>query len=339
MRRPQLMAVVLAMILGASALVAARQADQAWLLLTTGERVDGLVSAAGSRGQTTIDRTGFVVEEGGGRTTRIPFAQVALIDFTSGQRPTATELMALPATGHVLVLSNGTTRPGRLLDFTGNVVRWQPVRGQTFNVPMRDVHRIYLDLDRSYDLAQSGSWGQRRGGFFGRGRGIGGPAGGVGVGKAGGSDDGPIGGKAGVDDGPSGGKASGGESGGGGGKASGGGNAQDIAVLADRPWTDTGVGVRANQMIRFEAQGRIIFSQGNQNITGPGGAQEAGPRFPVPSLGVGGLIGKIGPTGRPFAIGSNNQPIRMPATGRLMLGVNDDFYEDNSGAFRVNVIR
>jgi len=337
MRRPHLMAVVVTMALGASTLVAARQADQAWLLLTTGERVDGQVGAATTRGQTTIDRTGFVVDEGG-RTTRIPFAQVALIDFTSGQRPTATELLSLPESGHLLVLTNGTTRPGRLLDFSGNVVRWQPVRGQTFNVPMRDVHRIYLNLDRSYELAQGfGAWGQRRGGFgggFGRGRGAG-----VASGKAGGNDDGPTGGKA--DNAQN--SGSGGKSGSGsaasGGKGDGPGDGDGLAVLADQPWTDSGVNVKLGQMVRFEAQGRIIFSQGNQNITGPGGAFEAGPRFPVPSFGVGGLIGKIGPTGRPFAIGANANAIRMPGSGRLMLGVNDDHYDDNSGAFRVTVIR
>ena len=336
MRRPHSMAVILATILGASALVAARQTDQAWLLLTTGQRVDGVVSAAGTRGQTTIDRTGFLVEGDGGRTTRIPFTQVALIDFTSGQRPTTAELASLPATGHLLVLTNGHTRPGRLLDFSGNVVRWQPVRGQTFNVPMRDVHRIYLDLDRSYDLAQGGVWGQRRGWWGRAGAGAGMPPGSAG--KAGGIEDGPTGGKAGSAGGPTGGKAgSGGIAPGG--MAGGGGDGDGIAVLADRPWTDSGIGVKVGQMVRFEAQGRVIFSQDNQHVTGPDGAHAAGPRFPVPSTGVGALIGKIGPTGRPFAIGSSTQAIRMPATGRLMLGVNDDFYEDNSGAFRVRVMR
>jgi hypothetical protein len=29
----------------------------------------------------------------------------------------------------------------------------------------------------------------------------------------------------------------------------------------------------------------------------------------------------------------------MPATGRLMLGINDDDFDDNSGSFRVVVIR
>lgn len=329
MRRPQLMAIVLAGVLGAGTTLAARQADEAWLLLTTGERVDGLVTGASSRGQ-VFDRNGFVVEEGNGRTTRIPASQVALIDFTT-RRPAADELASLPATGQVLVLTDGTTRPGRLVDLNANAVRWQPVRGSAINVPLREVQRIYLNLDRAYELAQgTGSWGQRRPGFA-RGRGNRG-----GFGGGGNTDDGGnvAGGNAGGDRGfgRGGGENAGGSSGGDG-------NSRTVAVLADQPWIDSGLVVRANQSLRFEAEGRVLFSLGNQNITGPDGAPgQAGARFPVPSMGVGGLIGKIGATGRPFAIGSKTGELRMPATGRLFLGVNDDHYDDNSGAFRVTVI-
>ena len=51
---------------------------------------------------------------------------------------------------------------------------------------------------------------------------------------------------------------------------------------------------------------------------------------------VGGLIAKVGNTA-PFPIGSNTQPIVMPADGRLMLGVNDNELGDNSGYFTVAV--
>lgn len=328
MRRPFLMAIVATLALGAGAALAARQANEAWLLLTTGERVDGLVTSSQGRGGfgQFFERDGFAVDEGSGRITRIPTNQVALIDFTT-QRPPASELLSLPESGQVLVLSNGSIRPGQLIELTPTTVRWQPVRGSAMNVPARDIRRIYLNLDRAYQLAQgTGAWGQRRAAGWARGRG-GTPAGQPGTGGKGEVDDGPSGGKAG-----SGGSVSGG-------KAGGGGSADGIAVLADQPWTDTGIGVRVGQMVRFEADGRVIFSLGNENITGPGGVRESGPSFPVPSLGIGGLIGKIGPTGRPFAIGTNRNPIRMPATGRLMLGVNDDHYDDNSGAFRVTVIR
>ena len=48
------------------------------------------------------------------------------------------------------------------------------------------------------------------------------------------------------------------------------------------------------------------------------------------------LHGRVG-TGRPFPIGSQQTPIRMPGSGSLQLGINDDFFPDNSGAFSVTV--
>ncbi len=59
--------------------------------------------------------------------------------------------------------------------------------------------------------------------------------------------------------------------------------------------------------------------------------------YPVPRMPVGALIGQVG-TSSPFFIGASADPIRMPADGRLKLGVNDDAFADNSGAFHV-VIR
>jgi hypothetical protein len=325
------------MALGAGVSTVAQQTEDAWLLLTTGERVDGLITTSsqsrGGFGQVFgQERGGFVVNEGGGRLTRIPMNQVALIDFTR-TRPAAAELASLPETGQLLVLTSGATRPGRLLELSASAIRWQPVRGPAMNVSIREVRRVYLDLDRSYELAQeTGTWGPGRGFAWGRGRG------GV-AGQPGGA--GSKGGDTRADDDVATGSKSGGGAGGSGGSKSGS-NAtvSNLAVLADQPWTDTGLNVRAGEMIRFEADGRIILSQGNQNITGPEGTpNEAGARFPVPAIGVGGLIGKVGPTGRPFAIGARVEAIRMPASGRLMLGVNDDHYDDNSGAFRVSIAR
>ena len=47
---------------------------------------------------------------------------------------------------------------------------------------------------------------------------------------------------------------------------------------------------------------------------------------------VGALLGKVG-NSAPFAIGMQTQPLVMPASGRLMLGVNDNELSDNSGFF------
>jgi hypothetical protein len=50
------------------------------------------------------------------------------------------------------------------------------------------------------------------------------------------------------------------------------------------------------------------------------------------------LIGRVGGSA-PFVIGSNPQPFRMPASGVLMLGVNDNELTDNSGFFTVAIAR
>jgi len=51
---------------------------------------------------------------------------------------------------------------------------------------------------------------------------------------------------------------------------------------------------------------------------------------------AGALVGRIGPNGTPFGIGS--QPtIVAPAAGILYLGVNDDGFGDNKGNFQVVV--
>ena len=116
-----------------------------------------------------------------------------------------------------------------------------------------------------------------------------------------------------------------------------------ITVNGNQPWTDTGIDVRAGDQVAFSSSGQIRIASGNapEATAGPDGSSAFfAPRnnYPVPAMAVGGLIGRVG-TGAPFPIGSNNQRIRMPANGRLYLGVNDDGFGDNSGAFNVTVIR
>jgi hypothetical protein len=38
-----------------------------------------------------------------------------------------------------------------------------------------------------------------------------------------------------------------------------------------------------------------------------------------------------------FFIGDEKGPIRMRESGRLSLGVNDDYLQDNSGSFRITI--
>jgi PA-IL-like protein len=110
-----------------------------------------------------------------------------------------------------------------------------------------------------------------------------------------------------------------------------------VLVQANQPWNDAGITVKKGDRVSFNTSGQISFAQGQ--TTGPDGdGSLRRATYPVPVMPVGGLIGRVG-TSAPFPIGSNSQPIVMPADGRLMLGVNDDEYGDNTGAFTVTVTK
>ena len=108
------------------------------------------------------------------------------------------------------------------------------------------------------------------------------------------------------------------------------------SVAAATPWNDTGIDVRSGMDVYFDAQGRVAW--GPDRKDGPGG--EGGSRHnanrPIPGRPGGALIGRIGGSD-PFFIGDEKGPIRMRESGRLSLGVNDDYLQDNSGSFRVTV--
>jgi len=110
-----------------------------------------------------------------------------------------------------------------------------------------------------------------------------------------------------------------------------------IRVEANQPWTDTGIDVKAGDLVAFQGSGQVNFGQGNTQSAGVDGKSDTrSPNYPVSAMPVGGLIGKVG-NSAPFPIGGNQQAIRMPANGRLMLGVNDNELSDNSGFFSVVV--
>jgi hypothetical protein len=113
--------------------------------------------------------------------------------------------------------------------------------------------------------------------------------------------------------------------------------ANAITVSANQQWTDTGVTVVRNMRVQFSGSGDIMLSSAaSSGIGGSPAATVATVRYPVPNAPAGALIGRIG-SGSPFLIGANSGPITMPATGRLMLGVNDDHVADNSGNYTVTV--
>jgi general secretion pathway protein D len=57
----------------------------------------------------------------------------------------------------------------------------------------------------------------------------------------------------------------------------------------------------------------------------------------IPGRPSAGLIGRVGESDEYFFVGDEKGAIRVRSSGRLYLGVNDDYLKDNSGSFRVTV--
>jgi Ca2+-binding EF-hand superfamily protein len=111
-----------------------------------------------------------------------------------------------------------------------------------------------------------------------------------------------------------------------------------VVVDARTRWTDTGLDVTAGDRLQVRAEGTIVLSN---NDDGKDTATAAGSRTgrkaadaPFPQMPAGGLIARVGDSG-PFFFGDGGSLGQVPASGRLFLGVNDDFLRDNSGEFRV----
>jgi hypothetical protein len=123
-----------------------------------------------------------------------------------------------------------------------------------------------------------------------------------------------------------------------------------VRMQPDRAWTDSGVTVQEGEELFFTAAGEVYWEARNA-AAGPDGVKG----YPGWSVGAGGLIGRV-ETSKIFALGTRTQlflapnprgrrhyyappPLRMPATGRLMLGFKDFKQGNNLGEFEITVRR
>jgi hypothetical protein len=109
---------------------------------------------------------------------------------------------------------------------------------------------------------------------------------------------------------------------------------------------DTGIELRSGDQIVVTATGSVTAGRRAGVVSPDGGRPGAGAVFgastyPVPTAGVGALVGYIvssnGQTSQPFLVGSQ-VTLTTPVDGRLYLMVNDDNYSDNSGSFSVRIV-
>jgi hypothetical protein len=110
-------------------------------------------------------------------------------------------------------------------------------------------------------------------------------------------------------------------------------------VPGNQQWVATGLTVRRGETITFQTTGEVQLSASANDKAQAAGAmsQRKAPGSPLPSEFAGALIARIG-NGQPFAIG-NQTSVRMPESGPLYLGINDDAVGDNSGQFNVVITR
>jgi hypothetical protein len=110
---------------------------------------------------------------------------------------------------------------------------------------------------------------------------------------------------------------------------------RQVGVSATADWSDTGIELRAGQTVVFEASGQVRW--GKDRRDGPAGERNSpfNQARPLPNRPAAALLGRIG--GDVFFIGDERGPIRVRTGGRLELGINDEFLDDNSGSFRVTV--
>ena len=112
---------------------------------------------------------------------------------------------------------------------------------------------------------------------------------------------------------------------------------ETVTVDARKAFVDTGVTIAVGDRVAIAATGTIFHDA--TGSTGPTGVAERRDlrQFNVlDSENHGALIGRIGDSGAPFAVGSDFSSASL-APGRLFLGVNDRGVDNNSGAFTATV--
>jgi hypothetical protein len=109
-----------------------------------------------------------------------------------------------------------------------------------------------------------------------------------------------------------------------------------VSVTARDAWTNTGIDVRAGDTLSFVTEGTINWGPGRRDTAAGEPNSPYNQARPIGNRPAGALIGRIG--NDTFFIGAEEGAFRARTSGRLYLGINDDFLTDNSGAFSVRVL-
>jgi len=271
----------------------------------SGQRVRGQIVSIGA----TDSYGGFgnyddyssdsIVVRVNGRDRQIPVQDVAFVDFAGNGTVSQNELnRARQSFDGLVVLRNGRTMEGRVVDFQGytnQAVVAGPAGDRT--IPLNQVARVYFGNDTT--ASNYDPYSNRNPNVYGNN-----------LPQYGQYDPYAV---------PS------------------YGTVRTVTVPTNQTWTNSGIDVRRGDVIHFRASGNVTLSQNGDDYGTPAGANSgrmAG-NSPLPGVTGGLLIGRVG-NGRPFAIGAESD-VTMPANGRLYFGVNDDDVRDNVGDFVVEM--
>jgi hypothetical protein len=112
---------------------------------------------------------------------------------------------------------------------------------------------------------------------------------------------------------------------------------RQVNVSGRLPWNDTGIDVRAGQQIYFSSTGEVRWGPNRRDDAAGERDSPRNDNRPLPERPAAALIARIGEQQDVFFVGGEAGPFRARSSGRLYLGINDDWFEDNTGSLRVTV--
>jgi hypothetical protein len=116
---------------------------------------------------------------------------------------------------------------------------------------------------------------------------------------------------------------------------------KEVEVQASQTWVDTGLDVKAGDLLRFESSGTVKYSDAAQAASPEGiprGWRDLLRALPLNDVGRGALLGRVGSgqAARPFLIGERRES-RAQIAGRLFVGLNNSGSVSGEGSFKVKI--